>query len=189
MLALKTNPSGVDWSIQQLQTKLHNELISAWELADATKYEAYGRVYRNTSENGYVAEVFVSGTEYKEVFWNDVLTAISFFGLGNSIKKGTKSEADVHFVMFADLKKLALKDYKGNAIAHRGDEELRQLVCGIIGRYSYGFTVTSVELSFENVLREYPGTRRDQRLKNVDMHPVHCFRINMKLLYDPNKIC
>lgn len=189
MLSVKTTPEGIDWYIQQLQTRLHNGLVDAWELVDATKYEAYGRCYRNKRQTSYIAEVYLSGNEYKEVYWNDQLTALSFFGTSNVIKRSVKAEADVHFIMFADLAKLQLKDYRGNPIAHRADEELRQSVSKIIGRGLYGFTVQSTELWLENVLKEYPGSYRDERLKAVDMHPVHCFRINMKLIFDPNKIC
>lgn len=189
MLTTRTNPAGIDWYIQQLQTKLHTQLIAAWALQDATKYEAYGRCYRNKRENSYIAEVYVSGNEYKEVFWNDQLAALSFFGTSSQIKRGLKAEADVHFIMFADLSKLALTDISGNPIAHRADEELRQSVIEIIGRGLYGFTIQSVELWLENVLKEYQGSFRDQRLKAVDMHPIHCFRVNLKLLLDPNKIC
>lgn len=189
MLITKTNPSGLNWYVQQLQTKIHNELISLWELADLNQYECYGLCYRNKRDGGYVAEVYTSGNEYKEVYWNDQLTAISFFGISNNIKRTVKSEAEVHLVFFTNLQKLALKDYQGNAIAHRADEELRNMVTGILGRFSNGFTVLSTDLWLENVLREYPGSYRDQRLKAVDMHPVHCFRINLKLIYDQNKNC
>lgn len=188
---IKTNPVGVDWYIQQLQVKMYNDLVDAnhLNLTDATKYEAYGRCYRNKRDTGYVAEVFNSSKEYKDVYWNDSLTAISFFGIGNIIKKNLRSETTVHFVMFADLVKLALKDSSNSTIAHRADEELRQMVTGIIGKHLLGFTFVSVELGIENVLREYPGSFRDERLKHVDMHPVHCFRLNLNLSYDENKNC
>ena len=185
MLIVRTDPTGLDWYVQKLQTKIHNYLVGAsgWNLSDPNKYEAYGRCYRNKAADGYIAEVYKSGSEYKEVYWNDRLTAISFFGISGLIKHSVKHEAEVHFVMFANLKKL----YPD--ATHRMDEELRQLVYGIIGKSSYGFTVTSIELWLENVLREYPGSRRDKWLKTVDMHPVTCFRINMKLFFDPNKNC
>jgi hypothetical protein len=191
MLSVKTNPVGIDWHIQQLQTKLHNMLIGVdhWNLADATRYEAYGRCDRNKTDDGYIAEVYTTGNDYKEVYWNDDLTAISFFGLSNNVKAGINNEADVHLVMFANLKKLALKDRAGNVITHRADEELRQMVQKIIGKHSFGFNYVSTDLWIENVLKEYPGSRRDNRLKYVDMHPIHCFRMNFKLIYNPNKIC
>ena len=74
-------------------------------------------------------------------------------------------------------------------ITHRADEEIRQDVLQAVGKSSFGMTFKSVDLWIENVLKEYPGSRRDERLKAVDMHPVHCFRYNYTLLYNPNKIC
>lgn len=193
MLITKTNPVGLDFYIQKLQTRLHTILLDAdhWNLADPTKYKAYGRCHRNKTTDGYIAENYEGGNEYKEVFWDDTLIALSFFGIGNSgIKAGTiNSEADIHFVMFANLSKLALKDDDNNTIAHRADEEIRKMITDIIGKHSFGFTYVSTELWVENVLREYSGSRRDQRLKFLDMHPVHCFRINLKLVYNPKKIC
>lgn len=189
MLITKTNPVGIDVVIQQLQIKLHAELIAAWNLVNPDQYECYGRCYRNKTDDGYIAEVYTSDNNYKEVYWNDSLTAISFFGMSGSVKNGIKSEADVHLVFFVNLAKLALKDRQNNLITHRADEEVRKTVSTIIGKYSFGFNFQSTELWLENVLREYPGSRRDKRLNAVDMHPVHCFRINLKLLFDPNKIC
>jgi hypothetical protein len=193
MLITKTNPTGIDWYIQQLQTRLHNELVTEWELSDSDAYKCYGRCYRNIDKDngGYVAEVYQSGKDYKEVYWDDTLTAISFFGMNGTVKKAVLSEAEVHLVFFADLSKLALKDKDETTIAHRADEELRTMTERIVGKYSNGFTLVSTELWLENVLREYPGSRRDgSSLKaKADMHPIHCFRLNLKLSYNPNKNC
>jgi hypothetical protein len=185
MLNVRVKPTGIDWYIQQLQIKLHDTLIDSghWNLADADQYQAYGRCYRNKKDDGYIAEVLTAGTDYKEVYWNDDLAAISFFGISGQIKRTVGMEADVHFVMFADLSKLNF------SVAHRADEELREMVAAIIGKSSFGFQMTSIDLWVENVLKEYPGSRRDSRLKAVDMHPVHCFRINLSLKYNPNKNC
>lgn len=191
MLITKTNPTGIDWYIQQLQTKLHSILIGAayWNLADPDQYKAYGRCYRNKTVDGYVAENYEGNGEYRELYWDDTLTAVSFFGITNNIKTGVNNEADIHLVFFANLDKLALKDHTGASITHRADEELRNSVISLIGKSAYGFQFQSAELWLENVLREYPGSRRDDRLKYVDSHPVHCFRINLKLFYNANKNC
>lgn len=191
MLIAKTNPTGIDWYVTQLQTKLHDRLIDAnhFNLSDSSQYRAYGRCYRNKNDNGYIAENYESDGQYKEVYYDSSLAVISWFGLTGSIKRGTGYEADMHLVFFANLELLALKDPDGNAISHRADEELRQMVLKVIGKSSFGFEVQSVELSLDNVLREYPGSRRENRMASVDMHPAHCFRINLKLFYDANKFC
>lgn len=188
MLSLKTNPVGKDWYIQGLQKRLHSELVAAWGISES-EYISYGRAYRNRTDNGYKAEVFVGDREYKEVYWDDRYTVVSFFGQSGSEKQGIKAECDIHVVFFVDLAKLALNNKAGSTISHRSDEEVRQTVTRIIGRHSNAFTLMSVDLWLENVLREYDGTIRDMGLKYLDMHPVHCFRLNLKLIYDRNKIC
>lgn len=188
MLSLKTNPVGIDIPIQKAQTKLHSILMREWGIDDDL-YECYGRCYRNQCNRGYIAEVYTESNEYKEVYFNDRLHAVSFFSVSPEITHTTLSKAGVHLIFFADLKKLALKDRFGTAIQHRADEELRRQVMRALGTFSYSMTYEGSELGIENVLSEYPGTRRDERLKFIDMHPFHCFRLNYNLIFDPNKIC
>jgi len=182
MLNLKDTPVGIDWHIQKAQQKLHTYLTAKWAIADKD-YECYGRAYRNKEKSGYIAEVYDANGEYKEVYWDDKLKAISFFGVGENIAYSTQSTANVHLVFFVNLKKLK------PSITHRADEEIRQDVFNAFGKSSYGLVFQSFDLWLDNVLREYPGSRRDERLKYVDMHPVHCFRLNYKISFDPNKNC
>jgi hypothetical protein len=194
MLITKTNPTGIDWYIQQLQTKLHNNLISEWGISSGL-YKCYGRCYRNKSKVGYIAEVYTEVNDYKEVYWDDSLAAISFFGINGIIKQGLHSEADVHLVFFVNLNKLALKDFSDNTIQHRADNEVRMSVENAIGKFSNSFKITSIEVWLDNVLREYAGSYKagidqtERSLARADMHPLHCFRINLKLVFNPNKIC
>jgi hypothetical protein len=193
MLITKTNPSGINFYVQKLQTMLHTRLLEEWGL-DTSKWKCYGLCYRNKKDNGYIAENFdpsaQAPNDYKEVYWDDTFTVVSFFGLSNQpVSLGVMNEVNVHLVFFANLTELALEDKAGNVIAHRADEELRNSVLSVLGKSSFGFSVESVELWLENVLKEYPGNYRDEQLKVVDMHPKHCFRINLKLTYNPNKNC
>lgn len=188
MLITKTSPVGIDVRIQKFQTLLHDRLMTVWGLDknDSTEnklYECYGRCYRNRKDTGYVAEVYTSSNQYKDVYWNDAKYAISFFGTSNEVKQDVNTKADVHLVFFVNIKKLK------PSIAHRGDEEVRQDVIEIASKSNFGFSFTSCETGVENVLREYPGTYRDERLKYVDMHPVHCFRLNFSLSYNKKTNC
>lgn len=173
MLILKTAPVGIDIPIQKAQAKLFNN----W--AKTLEYTAYGRCYRNKKGSGYIAEVFAGGTEYKEVFLDDTVAAMSFFGVSEKIDQDARGIAMVHLVVFANLAKLK------PSIGHRADEEVRQEVRKVLGIGSFGLSFVSVETGIDNVLREYPGTRRDDLLKAADMHPWHCFRLNYKLIFDP----
>lgn len=178
---LKTNPVGLDWYIQNAQTQLYNGLIDLWGLQEV-QYSSYGRCYRNKVNDSYVAQIY-NGVEYNEVYWDDNLTAISFFGIGEKTEINSGNKVPVHLVMFINLSKIKA------AILHRPDEEARQDVGSVIGQNCFGLHYVSQELWLENVLREYPGSRRDERLKSVDQHPIHCFRFNYNLFYNPNKIC
>lgn len=176
MLILRSNPKGMDALIQRFQTKLHEKLLTYWGI-DEDQYRCYGRCYRNKTADGYIAENYEGDGEYKEVYWDDSLSAISFFGIASEIEQVIAAKTTVHLVFFVNLAKLK------PGIAHRADGEVRTDVIDAIGMGMYGLTVQSVQLYLENVLKEYPGTRRDNYLKYVDMHPVHCFRINLTLIH------
>lgn len=181
MLITKSNPVGLDWYIQEAQKQLHQRLLISW--GATVKYDCYGRSYRNKKDEGYVAEVYTSTQEYKEVYYDDKLSAISFFGISDKIKKDVTNQANIHLVFFVNIATLK------PTIAHRADEEVRKDVFKALGASSFGMSFLSAELGLENVLKEYPGSRREQRLKAVDMHPIHCFRFNYFLSYNQNKIC
>lgn len=194
MLNLKTNPSSIDYEIQNFQQELHAGLMTAWDLdpgvaIENAKYECYGRCYKNRKEKGSVAEVYTSANEYKEVYWNDDLAAISFFGTSDKVNITNENQTEVHLVFFVDLNKLAIKDFTGTTIAHRADEEIRNQVQKIIGKSLHGITITSIETGLVNVLKDYPGSYRDDRLQVVDMHPRHCFRFNFTMEFDINTNC
>lgn len=185
MLIERTNPKGIDWYIAKLQRQIHNRLIATdtWNLA-SDQYRAYGRCYRNKTDDGYVAENYEANGEYREVYWDDSISALSFFGVSGSVNlEGPQAQASVHLVFFVNLAKVA------PGITHRADEEVRRQVIEAIGASAHGFQPEGVELWLENVLREYPGSRRDNRLKFIDMHPIHCFRINFNLIFNPLKTC
>lgn len=167
MLSLKTDPKGIDKAIQKIQENLHAYLVERW----GADYECYGRVYKNLSERGVLAEVY-TGSNYKEVFWNSALKAISFFSVGDQVEdlKGM-SKVKVGVTFFVDLVKIKPD------ITHRADEEVRLDVL----EFFSGMNYTGYETGLSNVLKEYPGTL--ESLKTVDMHPAHAFRININLIY------
>ena len=184
MLIAKTKPSGLDWYIGQLQSYLHTKLE-----AEGFEYKAYPRCYRNARDKGFVAENYAGSDRYEDVYYDNAQALSSFFGAGNSVKIGVTNQAEVHLVFFANLSLLSLKDSAGDAVQHRGDEELVKLITNLIGKSRFGFTLTSVDRGVEACLREYPGTRRDDRMKFADMHPGFCVRFNFQLSYNLNKIC
>ncbi|HEY4112191.1 hypothetical protein [Puia sp.] len=181
MLYTKTAPVGIDIPIQQAQKKLFNNLSKVWP--QGITYDAHGRCYRNKKGNGMIAEVFVGNDEYKEVYLNDTLAAISFFGIADKIAIQAEAIVNVHLVVFANLDKLK------PGISHRADEEVRQDVARAMGNAAYGLNYESLEMGIDNILREYPGSRREDGLKAADMSPWHCFRLNYRMIYNPLSTC
>lgn len=186
MITVFDTPVGLDVQIRKLQEKLHPRLMELWGMdkddPEQNKlFQSYPRCYRNKKNQGYIAELYIGKNEYKEVYWDAKYNVVSFFGVGDIVKHGSATDiADVHLVYFVDLNRIK------PGILHRADEEARLDVINLIGKYSFNFKYTGYETGINNVLREYPGSYRDNRLNAVDMHPVHCFRLNFSLSYNRN---
>lgn len=182
MLIQKPNPTGIDAPINQLQELLYDRLLKVWNKGrnsqDLIQWNSYARCYRNRAEDGYVAELYDGGNQYKEVYWDDSLDVVSFFGQSVDIASDMQLRNQIHLVFFANITRLK------NTDDYRLDEEVRNDVLKVVGDGWYGMEVENVELSLDRCLREYPGSRREDRLKYVDMQPIHCFRINFKAAYD-----
>lgn len=180
MLFIKTPPAGIDVPIQKFQQQLHNDLLEIWAI-DTSLYSCYGRCYRNKKDNKYIAENYEGNNEYKEAYWDDTKAIVSFFGLSNTEKHDIGETTLVHLVFFVDLSKLK------PTLTHRADEEVRRDVQILADQGGYGFKYVSTDQWLENCLKEYNGSAKKLESK-VDMHPVHCFRINFELNYNKN-IC
>lgn len=183
MLFTKENNTGIDYNIDGFQQMLYPKLVDLWglELEDPKGFNSYPRVYRNEGADGYYPEVFVSGNEYKEVFIDDKVKGISFFGVGENIPfQGNNFQASVHLCFFVNLKKLT-------GVGEREDEKVRQQVAKLVqGSKAYGFQFTGLEIGTDNVFKEYPGVRKSAGIKFRDMHPFHCFRLNFNVNYKSN---
>jgi hypothetical protein len=175
-------PQGMDIAIRKFQESLYIDLKDLWNLTD-DQFQSYGRIFRNKKENGYVAEWYAfsadgKSIEYQETYWDDKVSVVSFFGIGQVVKHDLGEKVEVHHVYFVDLKKIK------PAAINRADEEIRKDVITTSQFGGFGFNYNGFETGIENVLKEYPGSLRDNRLKYVDMHPVHCFRLNFTLNYN-----
>lgn len=180
MLITKINPVGVDILIQKMQAYLHNGLAKKWGYANTGSgpelverdhlFKAYGRAYRNQKDDGYVPEVYVGSKEYKEVFVDDTLNGLSFFLTGDTVREGFYNQVSI--IYHVDLAKI-----KPN-IEHRGDEEARVDAIELVRKNSFGFTLQGFVTGIENVYREF----NRKEIKFRDIHPFHCFRINLSMI-------
>jgi hypothetical protein len=184
MIAAKTNPVGIDKRIDSLQKAFYSSLIKKWNIPES-KYNCYARCYRNQSDgNNWLAEVF-DGTDYTEVYFNDNVSVVSFFGIGNesAISQDGVMTGNVHILFFVNL-----KDIKPGI--ERNDEEARIDVQKVIETFgeAHGFLITKQIIGIDKILNEYPGTRKSEGLKFRDQHPLHCFRFDTQVFYQPT-IC
>lgn len=179
---IKPSVVGIDIKIQQLQTFIYTKLLTLWGLTDLT-YNAYGRAYRNQMEQGYVPQVYVAKNEYKEVYWNSTVSASSFFGVGEDISTTNKAvTADVFLIFIVNLNLI-------KPGVTRNDEEAHIDVQKLVTRFINGFTFIGLKTGIDQVFKDYPGWLKNNQAMPMDMHPLHCFRLNFKLLYNPFLNC
>lgn len=179
-MLIERTTTGIDYPISQLQAYLHTKLVGLGWLENG--YYAYPRCYRNNTKDGYIPEVFDQvKNNYTQLYVNDKITALSFFGIGDDIEidSAIQNTADVHLIYIVDLSKLQ----PGNP---REDEKVRLQVFKLVTRAAWGFELTDQVLGWDNVFSEYEGFLKDQE-RFRDMHPFHVFRFNFKLRYNPIK--
>lgn len=183
-LVLKSDPVGIDIMIERLQKKMFPLLLKKWGLVDG-KYNCTPRCYRNQKETGYIAELYVGKNDYREVYYDDKVSATSFFGIGQEEKITDKNAtvADVHLIFSVNLKEIK----PGN---ERNDEAARLDVQSILDTWgqTMGFLLQGTITGIDKILYEYPGSRKEMGLKYNDMHPKLWFRFDMKLYYTPTHI-
>jgi hypothetical protein len=184
---LKTKPIsvGIDAHISRLQEFMYNELTSGpWVSINGieNKFKCYGRCYRNNTANGYLPELYNSKGEYLPLTYDDNLTVISFFGVGEDISIQQNAKAPVHLIFWVNLNKLkpsvALED-------DRVDEAVRLQVYDILKPRHFGFELTGITTGWDNVFAEYSAMKTVTD-KYRDMHPYHAFRFDFSLMYNPS---
>lgn len=187
MLVAKTTIVGMDSYIDRLQKILYTQLKKSWNITDDDNYQCWPRCYRNKTETGFAAEVYIGGVNnsYDDVYYNEAIGASSFFGVtvSDKIDADTQEAVTIHLVFFTNLKRLY-----PNA-SERMDLQARIAVQKILETYgaARGFLLNSVSTGLDKCLAEYPKTRQDANLKyQADEQPGHCFRFDMQLInYTP----
>lgn len=172
-LIQKTDPVGIDVSIDNFQLHLDNALtFSDWD--------NYHRVYLNPSENGLVPERYKTDGNYNEVFYNDKFNITTWFFTSSErpVGDGGLVETTVSLIVQADLVKLY------PSIAHRADEELNNAFSlaseSFVG--SEEFKLESIWTTLDKVYQEF-----DKGAVTFDnMSNRYVVRFNYKVSYAPN---
>jgi hypothetical protein len=172
MLYLKDNPAGIDRPISNLQERLFKSLCSKWSI-EAKDYNCFCRAYKNQkAQGGYVPEFYMGNNEYRELFFDDAVSVTSFFAAGEKVSLVRDMyQADVSLIFSVDILKLKNSP-------HRADEEVRLDVVRLCKNIA-DFDLVSIETGITNVFREFST----DGIKYRDMHPLHCFRLNFKIIY------
>jgi hypothetical protein len=171
MLYLKENPQGIDIPIQNLQKYIYRKLLKIWNITDS-KYLCCGRSYRNQTDKSYIPEIYMGNGEYKDAFFDDTVSAVSFFSMNEKTDiKMLEMTNTVSLIFCVNIKELK------SGIQHMADEEVRLDVMENVN--VFGFSLVSIDTGIDNVFREYDKTR----IKFRDIYPLHCFRLNLKIQY------
>jgi len=170
-LIQKTNPVGIDRQINRLQELIYNSL--GW-----SEYDCFPRVYANEYfDTGKIPEHFdfprdVDISDYTEVFLNDNIYAQSIILVDDNRDYNHQFTSKVNLIFHVNLNDLY------PAIDHRADEECHIQVMNAISKVPF-VTVDRLVTGIRNVYS-------DMRIGNIldsDMHPFHCFKLEMEMVY------
>lgn len=165
---LITNPVGIDKAIEALQISLYNELQLL-----STSIKAYGRVFKNAKDSGFVLETFIEGTnEYRDVLSGE--DTRFFFYLHDTINGDTDVTAKVDLVCMVNLNTLF------NASGRR-DEEFRAIVSNVLHRSR--FKQLKIVIGMEYIERLASGLYERANLSYSDMHPYHAVTFQTEVNY------
>lgn len=184
---MKNSVTGIDVNIQSLQKFLYKKLKALWPIDDSN-FDGYGRVYKNSTDRGYVPELFESSpeqnnTEYRSIYFDKSKKGLFFFSVDDQerYKDGT---ATIKVFLIFVLNVALIKD----DIQHRGDEEVRNDVRKLCSLGLHELTLTGTETGFSNVFKQFTGLVNKEGEIFEDRHPIYCFKINLELMYQPADI-
>lgn len=167
----------IDTVLQGIQTPLYDSLIATW---NTDKLDAYGRVYKNLTEQGdYVPEVYNSvNKKYEEVYYNNQSCFFFIDDENHSTQDQHEYQTDVKIAFMVNL-----SDVK--ASTERVDSDVQRDAISAIRNLYSDFTITGIEKGIDNVFRGF----KTIGIKWNDMQPLHVFAIVGELKYIVNDKC
>lgn len=178
MIFAKSTRYGLDTKIYRLQEVLQDELPWFDNVADAD-VEIYGKLYRNIDSNGNtIAEAYVSGNEYTQVFVNDKVAAtIGFLVTGNRNLTDYVNSANLDIVCSVRLDKI----YGANT---RDDEKALFELIKVIRTDN---SVLGVNEAREGIANVFSGFYTES-IRFNGMQPWYVFAVNVDVEY-VNDLC
>ncbi len=174
-LIQKILPVGIDRIIDSIQVTLFNKL--GWDSLPNVIYESNHRAYKTPGKleerEGLIPEVYDGKKEYREVYFDDNVSASSFFLVDDS-RTGDKLYTIIVSIIF----QLKL-DKIFPTIIHRADEEAHKQVLDVLERTTL-VKINSLQTGIANV---YSGLLVEQS-KLDNMQPFHVFKVDMDINYE-----
>lgn len=171
-----TEGIGLDAVIKSIQEDLYPQLSQRWSTIDM-----YGRAYRNKTTDSEKLEWHTGSGDFTDVYFNDRVNGTVFF-----LEEDNHNTQD-EVVFQTDVKVIAmlnLKELFGNT-TRKDAEAQRDLVDLLRNLSDSRYTVEGISKGVDAV---FSGESRNQ-LRYMDMHPKHCFSVNISLTYYLNDKC
>lgn len=162
---------GIDAQISKVQQEIYDGISYKWKF----NIDGFGRVYKNPKNNNLIPEAYIGNNEYVDVFLNDNINGHFFFLASDTHETSDEIvfTTDVKIVFILNLEKIYGNTGRSDALAHKdavevvrktgkGRYQIKELQTGISNIFS-GFSTESIKLD--------------------DMHPFHCFSINVEFYY------
>lgn len=173
-------PTGIDFAVGKIITYLYERLYTLWGTSGLTgdMLQAYGRVYRNSVDDGFVPQWYQQGKDYsRDMFYNDKIQALFYVGLNDpmliDVERTTYNLSLYFFVNLAKVRPVTNPQ--------RMDEQVVRDVLDLLTPAPFGFIVNSVSRDVDNVVNKYSGAFRDAVITNQQHQPRLCFRIDGQL--------
>lgn len=114
---VKSNPVGIDKVIQRIQERLYDKL-------GFSNIDGYGRIYPIEVKGNIIPSHFLSGTDYRDVLFNDKNNGNFFFNEDpvSTEVNSTQTESTIDIIFQLDVNQL------NNGGNHRNDEEIRATI-------------------------------------------------------------
>lgn len=174
---LKSQALGIDVVVNELQLAISRELN--W-----INYDAFHRIYKNTSINGTIPEaykVISQGKvgEYVNVLLNDNIAASSFFYTGDI--RSTVDNGNLTSITLSIIFQVNIVDITGVENV-RLDEEIHNLIIRAINNNSVYGKVSSLVTGIPSVYTDFDIGE----INLDDMQPFHCFRVDIDVSFEQN---
>lgn len=185
MLHLLKQPTGIDYYIQALQTRVYKTLSAKWGVSGLpqSQFEFYGRSTKSFRNGGFEPNIFIadSGKEYKEVYLDDTVAATMWFAVGDPDRvSNTVHRYKVSLYGFLNLNWIVPNDN-----GQREDMRVLQEVINAVDT-NFGFQVTQVYSGVDKIMQEYSGSKIKDAIRIFNMQPYMCFRIDTEILIQLN---